>query len=1144
MSTNKISGLAAGTALTDAVNLSQLNSSISLLSQTGTLYFHANSVLADSNATGANSIAVGPLASASGINAIAIGNGATATKNDSVALGAGSTTEAAVATTGTTINGTVYTFAGVAPTSVVSIGTAGAERQLTHVAAGQLSATSTDAVNGSQLFTTNSEVTNIGTSVTGLNTTVNALNTSITNINNGVGIKYFHTNAVLADSNASGTDSVAVGSAATALGLSAIAIGNGATATEEDSVALGAGSTTEAAVATTGTTINGTNYTFAGDAPASMVSIGTAGAERQLAHVAAGQLSATSTDAVNGSQLFATNSEVTNIGTSVTGLSTTVNALNTSITNINNGVGIKYFHTNSVLADSNASGTDSVAVGPAAAASATNSIAIGNGATTTEEDSVALGAGSTTEAAVATTGTTINGTNYTFAGDAPASVVSIGTAGAERQLAHVAAGQLSATSTDAVNGSQLFATNSEVTNIGTSVTGLSTTVNALNTSITNINNGVGIKYFHTNSVLTDSNASGTDSVAVGPAATALGLSAIAIGNGATATEEDSVALGAGSTTEAAVGTTGTTINGTDYTFAGDAPASVVSIGTAGAERQLTHVAAGQLSATSTDAVNGSQLFATNTEVTNIGATITNISNGGGIKYFHANSTLADSNASGTDSIAMGPVAIASATNSIAIGNGATATSDGSIALGQGSIADRQNSISVGTNGAERQIINVAAGTNDTDAVNYAQLRAISDDALLWDPTLTAFSARHGTTMVNKITNVADGDINQTSTDAVNGSQLYALDNRVTSVDNRVTVIEGSISGGGIKYFHSNSSAADSIASGNNAVSIGPNAQASGENAISIGNGATTTASNNIALGNNATDNGRGAETYTGQYSGSSNTSTGTLSIGNAQTNETRTLSNLADGREQTDAVNLRQLDGAVMQANQYTDAAILTMGGDIQETRNIISNMQIGNNYMFQTHSNNIGVTPQSTGTDSTAGGAGAQATGENSTALGSNAIATANNSVSLGANSVADRENTVSVGSKGQERQITNVAPATNDTDAVNYSQLKNSIGNITNQANAYTDSQVSKLRYDLNKQDDVLSAGVASAMAMANQPQPTSAGNSMVTLSTGYYRDESALALGVSKVSESGRWVTKMQASTNTQGDMGVGVGIGLQW
>ncbi|OAE10481.1 hypothetical protein AZH11_26580 [Pseudomonas simiae] len=573
-------------------------------------------------------------------------------------LGNNSTVAASAPTASATINGVTYNFAGATPAAggVLSVGAAGSERQVTNVAAGRVTGTSTDAVNGSQLFATN-------TAVNGVGTTLNNI------VNNGAGIKYFHANSTLADSTATGTNSVAVGPTANATATNAMALGNGATAGTANSVALGSGATTAAANATAGGTINGTAYTYAGSAPIGVLSLGTAGNERQLTNVAAGRVTGTSTDAVNGSQLFATN-------TALNGVGTTLNNI------VTNGAGIKYFHTNSTLADSTASGINSVAVGPAASATASNAMALGNGATAGTANSVALGSGATTAAANATTGGTINGTAFTYAGGAPIGVLSLGSAGNERQITNVAAGRVSGTSTDAVNGSQLFATNSAVDGIGTSVN--------------NIVNGAGIKYFHTNSTLADSTATGTDSVAVGPNASSTATNAMALGNGATAGTANSVALGSGATTAVANATTGGTVNGATYLYAGGAPIGVLSVGSAGNERQITNVAAGQVTGTSTDAVNGSQLFATNTAVDGLGTSVNNIINGAGIKYFHTNSTLADSTATGTDSVAVGPSASATATNAMALGNGATAGTANSIAFGSGATTAAANAVAGGT----------------------------------------------------------------------------------------------------------------------------------------------------------------------------------------------------------------------------------------------------------------------------------------------------------------------------------------------------------------------------------------------------------------------------------------------------------------
>ena len=112
----------------------------------------------DSEASGASSIAVGETVKSTGTNSVAIGTGAKAANENAIALGAGSETAAAVATPSATINGTAHNFAGVNPASTVSVGKAGSERTITNVAAGRISAASTDAINGSQLYAVTSEV--------------------------------------------------------------------------------------------------------------------------------------------------------------------------------------------------------------------------------------------------------------------------------------------------------------------------------------------------------------------------------------------------------------------------------------------------------------------------------------------------------------------------------------------------------------------------------------------------------------------------------------------------------------------------------------------------------------------------------------------------------------------------------------------------------------------------------------------------------------------------------------------------------------------------------------------------------------------------------------------------------------------------
>ncbi|MDH1013086.1 hypothetical protein N5C80_30535, partial [Pseudomonas nicosulfuronedens] len=247
---------------------------------TGTKYFHANSTGDDSQATG--------------LDSVAIGMGAVSTNANDVALGAGSVTDAAVGTSGITLDHVYYAFAGANPTSTVSVGSVGNERTITNVAAGRISADSTDAINGSQLNATNVTLNNFAGDQGDAFTMAN-----------GRGIRYAATNdagAELGDAFAQGYASTAMGYNALSAGESSLALGRDSVATNANDVALGAGSVTDTAVGTASTTIAGTTYNFAGTAPTSTVSVGSVGNERTITNVAAGRLNADSTDAVNGSQ--------------------------------------------------------------------------------------------------------------------------------------------------------------------------------------------------------------------------------------------------------------------------------------------------------------------------------------------------------------------------------------------------------------------------------------------------------------------------------------------------------------------------------------------------------------------------------------------------------------------------------------------------------------------------------------------------------------------------------------------------------------------------------------------------------------------------------------------------------------------------
>ena len=269
--------------------------------------------------------------------------------------------------------------------------------------------------------------------------------------------------------------------------------------------------------------------------------------------------------------------------------------------------------------------------------------------------------------------------------------------------------------------------------------------------------------------LTGVNTSGADNDSV--------TNAIAIGTGAKANRDNSVALGGGSTTDKA-GTkqsSYTLSNGITATWAGGdktLEGDVVSFGAEGYERQLKNVAPGEVSATSTDAINGSQLAAIVDQIA--------------YKYVSIKSTdtpnADNTGATANNSIAIGPNAstTAAAEKSVVIGDGASATTANGVAIGSKSVASTAagvagynantgrtdtyanltgttltstlGGVAVGTTDQTRQINYVAAGTADTDAVNVAQLKSVN----------LAFTGDTG-----------NGDVNLANSKlAVNGDNTY------------------------------------------------------------------------------------------------------------------------------------------------------------------------------------------------------------------------------------------------------------------------------------------------------------------------------------------------------------------------------------
>ncbi|EFI9103583.1 hypothetical protein G0T78_001104 [Escherichia coli] len=1162
--TSVITDVANGTisaASKDAVNGSQLyDLQQDALLWNGTAFSAAHGTEATSKIT---NVTAGNLTASS---TDAVNGSQLKTTNDNV-----TTNTTNIATNTTNITNLTDAVNGLGDDSLLWNKTAGAfsaahgtdaTSKITNVKAGDLTAGSTDAVNGSQLKTTNDNVTT--------NTTNIATNTTnITNLTDAV--DSLGDDSLLWNKTA-GAFSAAHGTDATSK-ITNVKAGD-LTAGSTDAVNGSQLKTTNDNVSTNTTNI--TNLTDSvGDlkddsllwnkaAGAFSAAHGTE-ATSKITNLLAGKISSNSTDAINGSQLYGVADSFTSYlgggadisdtgvlsgptytigGTDYTNVGDALAAINTSFSTslgdallwdatagkfsakhgINNAPSVITDVANGAVSSTSSdaiNGSQLYGVSDYIAdALGGNAVVNTDGSITTPTYAIAGGSynnvGDALEAIDTTLDdallwdTTANGGNGAFSAahgkDKTASVIT-----------NVANGAVSATSSDAINGSQLYSTNKYIADAlgGDAEVNADGTITAPTYTIANTdynNVGEALDALDNNALLWDATAN----------------------NGAGA-----------------------------YSASHDGKASII-----------TNVADGNIGEDSTDAINGSQLNATNmmiqqnSEIINqlAGDTSKNYiaDNGAGINYVRTNdSGLAfnDASAAGIGATAVGYNAVASHASSVAIGQDSISEVDTGIALGSSSVSSRV--IVKGTRNTSVSEEGVVISYDTTDGELLGAL-SIGDDG-----------------KYRQIINVADGS---EAHDAVTVRQLQ---NAIGAVATTPT-----------KYYHANSTAEDSLAVGEDSLAMGAKTIVNGNagigiglntlvladaiNGIAIGSNARANHADSIAMGNGSQTT-RGAQTnYTAYNMDAPQNSVGEFSVGSEDGQ--RQITNVAAGSADTDAVNVGQLKVTDAQVSQNTQS-ITNLNTQVTNLDTRVTNIENGIGDIVTTGSTKY----FKTNTD----GADANAQGKDSVAIGSGSIAAADNSVALGTGSVADEENTISVGSSTNQRRITNVAAGVNATDAVNVSQLKSSeaggvrydtkadgsidysnitlgggnsgttrISNVSAGVNnndavnyaqlkqsvqetkQYTDQRMVEMDNKLSKTESKLSGGIASAMAMTGLPQAYTPGASMASIGGGTYNGESAVALGVSMVSANGRWVYKLQGSTNSQGEYSAALGAGIQW
>lgn len=724
-------------------------------------------------ATAKFATAVGNLARATGISSLALGHSAHAGHEDAVAIGAGSVTASA---------------------SSVSVGSASRKRKIQYVADGVVGSGSTDAITGNQLFQANtrlSAVEKTAGDVTGELAAVKSIAQAATNRIDAT--------------------TLALGRGATAengsYGIST-ALGNNAKAYNGRSVALG--DDARAGVDADGNKVANQNAGVS-------VGAGTRSANGAVATGFRANASGNFSIAVGGDA----KAEAEH-GTAVGYLS---KASASQATSLGRG--------------SEATAQFASALGNLAKATNTSSVALGDRAQASHENAVALGAGAVT---------------------ASANSVSVGSASRKRKIQYIADGAVGAGSTDAITGNQLHATNQAVTKAQTAADAATTTANAakvesgkalaeavaLGGLVNQTNGNVRIGEKNSGTVLDVRNSANANRKLTGVADGVVGASSYDAVNGrqlnATndkVTTVEDVARSASADAAVAKADAANALVETaalgglvaQVSASGDVRLGEKNSGTtldvrnsANANRRISGVADGLLSASSAEAVSGKQLYSTNSRVSDLEDVAQFVSIGSapfseraqagvaGVAVGNSAKTGLDggtavgtfAEAMGKNSTAIGRAAAVSedSENGFAMGAGAQVGGDaggayagvaigasasvesgahGSLALGNGSLADEEGVASFGGVGIQRRLVNIARGTADHNATTVSQLK----DSLA---TLGGGAGMDSNGNVIAPTYAMQGGSQNTVEDA-----LVALDGAVITAGRRTDKVEGQLS---------------------------------------------------------------------------------------------------------------------------------------------------------------------------------------------------------------------------------------------------------------------------------------------------------------------------------------------------------------
>lgn len=774
----------------------------------------------------------------------------------------------------------------------------------------------------------------------------------------------------------------------------------------------------------------------------------------------------------------------------------------------------------------------SVALGAVANADKTNGVAIGTGANATLANSVALGGGSITDReGKAHKSYDFLGNTYSWAGGEKViagDVVSIGKEGYERQIINLAPGEVSKTSTDAINGSQLYSAFKAINAAKTEV------VAGKNTTVEKTTGTNGESVYTINAVDTSANVTTSDALTVEPKDPEKVGDALVTNYHLDLSKKTKDKIQQGVDANTKVDTKGLTFNGDSGSTNVEKLGSTVTINgddnitTEAADDKVTvklnkDITVDSVKAGDTkidkDGLKAGDVTVTKAPITVNGKTVNNVNEA-------INQTAKQ---------AFSPLTFAGDTGknverklgeTVKLVGGETDTaklSDGNI----GVVADGTDKLEIKL-AKDIKVDSVKAGdtTINTDGLTIAGGPSITKSGI--------------DAAGKKISNVGDGDVSKDSKDAINGSQLYKAVATTDLTPNTTGKIDTPVDGS--KLVNATTVANAINNSGWNVTVNKDGGESEGETVqkVSPGNTVTYIAGQNVKIkqdGMNftiSTTKDLKAENVT-----AATVNTTTINLGEGDNSTPITVVSGKDAAPNLDGKTPNRMNFGGETIATLSDG--LKFGANVGDVYGAKLNSQInvkgadsntnwsefdgGDNVMTNIDkSGNIRVgikknlkVESVTANKFTAG----------DTVIDGNGV-TIKNGPSM-------TKNGIDAGNK----QITNVAPgriAADSTDAVNGSQL--------HEVKADMNNKINKLNGQVNKLGKRVNAGTASALAASQLPQAYIPGKSMVSVAAGNYQGQNAVALGMSRISDNGKIIIRLAGTSDTQGKMGVAVGAGYHW